>query len=651
MSGSGSNPHIHFSSLSTPGPESIAAENFPIYFNNIQAISPGQGNPRRQLDTSLRSNTLITAILPVPAPMPRNAPDGPGAVTETEPNDVLANHQALVLPATVSGVLEMNEVGDLAVRGDGIEDIYRVDFSVPSILQVDLQGYLASENLDVYVINGDQYRVLNPTREGTSLNLSEQVCLTMKAGAYYTLVTNAQTPAGQDTDYVLTMTSDKAPVLNIPGDLDFGDTCVGETSTLMLDICNTGGDTEACHLDVKSIVSSDPQFEVTAPTSGFPVEVSSDFCFPFQVKFSPDGTGPQSATLTIETNDPVNPTIEVQVMGIGTEHEIVITGSGEFGDVCAEELQEKTISVCNVGDCDLEVFEVSTTCADFRVINNPFPATVGMDFCVDVTVQFTPITAGNKSCFLKIVSDDADESQLFVSLTGNTPFGSIDVPPDHAFPPTVIQSVGSCSSAQPFPVSNIGICNLDITAFEISSNADEYSLSGLPSFPIILESGHIAGAGDLRTVFEPDSIDRARTGAVEVTWVHDPITGQTMSQERQMCGEGVYTGARVLVTAGGLPMEEVHKIQLRRLTGNVNGNRLDSIDTAMRVSKSMEDLGAPCGAFFYHREYGTESNPIQLAPGSYQVTVMARVDGRMRKKTVGFDVNTCGFNPTIKVDF
>ncbi|MDP3767396.1 MAG: hypothetical protein Q8S13_05230 [Dehalococcoidia bacterium] len=60
--------------------------------------------------------------------------------------------------------------------------------------------------------------------------------------------------------------------------------------------------------------------------------------------------------------------------------------------------------------------------------------------------------------------------------------------------------------------------------------------------------------------------------------------------------------------------------------------------------------GAPCQAYQYHREYSTVGNPIQLLPGSYQVTAMAIVNGRREKRTVGFDVTTCDFNPSIVID-
>jgi hypothetical protein len=59
----------------------------------------------------------------------------------------------------------------------------------------------------------------------------------------------------------------------------------------------------------------------------------------------------------------------------------------------------------------------------------------------------------------------------------------------------------------------------------------------------------------------------------------------------------------------------------------------------------------PWASFQYQREYGTVSNPIQLLPGSYQVTVSAIVNGKRVSKTVGFDVTTCGFNPNIIINF
>jgi hypothetical protein len=238
-----------------------------------------------------------------------------------------------------------------------------------------------------------------------------------------------------------------------------------------------------------------------------------------------------------------------------------------------------------------------------------------------------------------------------LTVTANTPAASIDVPPDQGFSPEVIRNIGKCATHQPFPISNTGSCNLVITDFTTDgTNAADFGLSGLPSFPIILEPGHIAGEGDLMTIFKPTAIDRDRLGTLSVTYQSDPITGATTTVTRALCGEGVNTGARVLVTAGGVPVANVEKIHLQRINANRNKKILDTVDNAMHLPLVTVTPTAPCGSFQYHREYGTVSNPIQLLPGSYQVTATAVVNGRRRTKTVGFDVTTCDFNPTIIIN-
>jgi hypothetical protein len=238
-------------------------------------------------------------------------------------------------------------------------------------------------------------------------------------------------------------------------------------------------------------------------------------------------------------------------------------------------------------------------------------------------------------------------------VTGNTPIPSIDVPLDQAFPPTVIQPLGACKSLVYFPISNTGQCNLEIRNVQITANAAEYSLLGLPSFPIILQEGHIAGSGDLRIAFAPLEVGRAREGQVSVTYVSDPITGDTTTVTRRLCGEGVKTGARVVATEGGVPVAEVEKIMLMRINANRNRTaaELDTVDVQLDASLQSVTPAAPCAPFDFHREYGTESNPIQLLPGFYQVSVTARIGGKRETKMVGFNVDTCDFNQNIKVEF
>jgi hypothetical protein len=437
------------------------------------------------------------------------------------------------------------------------------------------------------------------------------------------------------------------PQIQVSTSVAMNDTCVGDAKTTNLNVCNTGNE----DLIIQSITSSNPsEFAVSTPSSGYPVVISKDFCFPFEVRFTPSSIGQKSATLTIKSNDPVNPSVTVQVSGNGTKAEIRVTGSADFGNVCPGALAEKTIKVCNVGKCNLNVTSAAfePACPDFALIKNPFPAAVSPDSCLDLVIRFTATSIGPKACNLVIRSDDPATPVVSLVVTANTPTPMIDVPPDLCFPPTVIQSVGPCSSAKPFPISNTGICNLEITNISID-NAD-FSISGLTSYPINLQPGHVVGEGDMKVVFKPTTLARSIQATISVTYVSDPITGATTSITRTLQGEGVRTGARVLVTAGGVPLAKVEKIQIQRITGNRNKKLVDTVESALKLTLQTVGPFAPCAQFQYQREYGTVSNPIMLLPGSYLITATGIVNGKRKSLSVGFNADTCTFNPTITIN-
>lgn len=223
--------------------------------------------------------------------------------------------------------------------------------------------------------------------------------------------------ASQDYSVVGFPVAKPNPKIQVPGSVDAGAACVGGSSSATLDVCNTGKK----YLYVGPITSSDPQFAVTVPSAGYPVAISPDFCFPFEVVFSPAGPGSRTGTLTVPSNDPVNPTTDVDVSGLGTEPDVRITGSTDFGVGSAWQPTEKTVSVCNTGGCNLNVVSSAVDCADFTLVNDPFPATVSPDSCLDLVIRFTPLLPGRKSCELTVTSDDPDSPAVKRTLTARTP--------------------------------------------------------------------------------------------------------------------------------------------------------------------------------------------------------------------------------------
>jgi hypothetical protein len=146
-------------------------------------------------------------------------------------------------------------------------------------------------------------------------------------------------------------------------------------------------------------------------------------------------------------------------------------------------------------------------------------------------------------------------------------------------------------------------------------------------------------------------VTRERTANIAVTFVSNPTTGATSSQTRQLCGEGVRTGARVLVTQGGVPMAQVEEIELKRLGGTFGFKKeVDEVED-VPLQTVPPTPGTACPAVQFHREYGAGSNPEQLVPGVYQLEVKAKISGKKEHKKMWFSVDTCGFDGTIVVDF
>jgi hypothetical protein len=228
------------------------------------------------------------------------------------------------------------------------------------------------------------------------------------------------------------------------------------------------------------------------------------------------------------------------------------------------------------------------------------------------------------------------------------------VTPNQAFPATVIQSVGACQSALPFPVTNTGTCPVTVQSITIGgTDGANYSLSGAPGVPITLNPGEQVGDGALMTVFRPDVVDRDRLGSIAVTWLSDPIANTTTTSTRLLCGEGTLTGARVLVRVAGVPVPLVDKIQIHRITANRNRQIVDTVGNFMNVALQTftPAVGTACVPFQYHQEFGTVTNGLMLAPGSYTVTVTVTIGKKKETKTVAFDAETCTFNPTVIIDF
>jgi len=435
----------------------------------------------------------------------------------------------------------------------------------------------------------------------------------------------------------------------------FGHVPLGAYQTLELQIINQG----LCNLIINDVQQAFGSTEFSVGeidgVPAFPVTIFAGEAVSVMMKYEPEDHGADAATFNILSNDFWNSSVAVALTGECDPPVLSISGSLDFGEVCPGGAAEKELSLCNTGVSDLVVDSVGfdPACDDFTIVNNPFPAVVSHDFCLPVTVRYTPSGVGDHECTLEIVSNDPTSPVLQVTVTGTTPATALSVAGDVAFPPTVIQDVYACSSEAPFAVTNTGDCPVTITGFELVQPAADYSVIELPTLPVTLMPGEVLGEGDLRLVFAPEVVMRHSGAEVRVTYVSNaPATGDTVTVTRRLCGEATRTGVRVLVTLNDVPFPEVEHLELYFVHYPDTVNETLAIVTLEHFMPLLSEPAAPpCDAFEYHREWGAADDPDRiLQPGTYQLNATIYDGGLHKTKVARFTLDTCTFFHDLRID-
>ena len=203
-------------------------------------------------------------------------------------------------------------------------------------------------------------------------------------------------------------------VTMIAGAGNFGNVCLDAFADKPLTLTNAG----TCTLTVTAINSSSPEFLVPSVVA-FPLTIAPGTGIEVPIRFAPTARGPQSGTITVVSNDPSGPRT-VAVSGNVPFGKLAICGSTYFGEVdCG--IAQKSISICNVGDCKLHVTSVafSRKRRHFKLINNPFPATLHPGSCLCVVIQYKACCEP-ECCELVIKSDDPDHPVKVLDVVAYT---------------------------------------------------------------------------------------------------------------------------------------------------------------------------------------------------------------------------------------
>jgi hypothetical protein len=183
---------------------------------------------------------------------------------------------------------------------------------------------------------------------------------------------------------------------------DFGPACVGSFTDKPLTLANSG----PCTLTISNIVSSSAEF-LAPEVLAFPLTIAAGVSIQVPIRFQPASFGPKAGSISILSDDPGGART-VSVSGNAPSGKIAVTGSLCFGGVKACCRAERTLTICNTGDCKLHVTSVAFKRKNrhWKLIHNPFPATLHPGSCLSVVVRYNATEKCPRCCELVIISDD-----------------------------------------------------------------------------------------------------------------------------------------------------------------------------------------------------------------------------------------------------
>ncbi|MGD1098213.1 MAG: choice-of-anchor D domain-containing protein [Bryobacteraceae bacterium] len=202
-----------------------------------------------------------------------------------------------------------------------------------------------------------------------------------------------------------------------PSSLTFGAVTVGQTGNITLTISNNGNS----ELTIKSLVSSNPRFAVALTSA--PINVDPGASQTLTIAFSPTVAGVQSGGLTINSTDPVTPSVTLNMTGNGVGSggfpAIGATpGSLSFGSIAVGQNKNLSLVVNNNGAGTLTVSSITSSSAAFALMATPTPFSVAPGSFQFVTIAFSATSAGAQSGTITIVSNDPITPSLTVNVTG-----------------------------------------------------------------------------------------------------------------------------------------------------------------------------------------------------------------------------------------
>ncbi|MGH2570529.1 MAG: choice-of-anchor D domain-containing protein, partial [bacterium] len=246
----------------------------------------------------------------------------------------------------------------------------------------------------------------------------------------------------------------------VPPAFDWGGARLAESVPHVFAVVNEG--TADLHVGGATLEGTDAA-EFTIVGAGAFTLAPGD-TLPVEVQFHPATLGAKSAALHFANDDlDEGPALAVALAGAGVEPEIAVAPAAhDWGGLRLSETVSQTWLVTNEGTHDLAIEAVALDgpdAADFTIVSGAGPFVLGPGGSASIEVSFQPSALGARSAVLRFASDDLDESEVDVALSGAGVEPDIVIEPlAHAWGDVLVATSASAG----FVVRNVGTDELTI---------------------------------------------------------------------------------------------------------------------------------------------------------------------------------------------
>ena len=411
----------------------------------------------------------------------------------------------MIIYATGEMLFQYRDVsGDLDTATIGIQNETADDG-----LQICYNSTYVQNGLAIRIIKTDDWLDVQPTTGLVASGETEIITLSasaedMEGGNYYCdLMLNSNDPtASLVTIPVNMLIASSFPVIDLSADfIDFGMVNIGEMVTDTLIVSNLGNEI----LQITNVEITLDEFSVNM--TNFIVDPGESE--ELYISFSPLAATTCIASMSIFSNDPLNPEVEVELIGNNQFPIIDLSTSNiDFGGVVLGEQVTDTLIVYNLGTAILHISDVELESDVFTAAMDEFIVDPGGS--EELYLVFTPNDTAAASATLILHSNDPENPQVEIELSGESLYPIIE------FDQTTF-NFGSVFIGEEvtdtLTISNVGTSILNISEIELESDVYFTNLNELNIIP--------GNSEELLVTFAPDSTGTEL--AVMILLQNDPI--------------------------------------------------------------------------------------------------------------------------------